>query len=60
MKSEKRSRGWFVTDIQGDILDIYIWCQKLYGPCGLRWEHYSGSFLFQQEADMTMFMLRWA
>jgi hypothetical protein len=61
MKFNKRSDGWISTHIGTyDPLEVYLWCQQLYGPCGERWEHWGGNYMFRKESDTIMFILRWA
>ena len=62
MKFIKRSNGWFAIQMSSPetFIDIYIWCQNVYGPCGDRWEHYAENYMFKKESDVTMFILRWS
>jgi hypothetical protein len=43
------------------------WCRETYGPVGCVWDHQvdrwfmnDAKFLFRDEADRTLFLLRWA
>lgn len=47
--------------------DIEIWCKKTYGPVGCVWDHQidrwfmnNAKFVFRDQADRTLFLLRWA
>lgn len=36
------------------------WCEQQFGRSGHRWYENHNRFYFKDEADMTMFILRWA
>lgn len=40
--------------------DVYDWCVKTYGPPGDRWYVYYGKYMFKNEQDRTMFVLKWS
>ena len=65
-------RGWAYAGLEWN--DMQAWCEKTLGPVGLvwhtiggqcsepfqRWYVNGGQFWFRDEADRTMFVLRWS
>lgn len=61
------ARYYTVRPSWGWNLDTDEWCKRTYGPVGCIWDHQvdrwfvnGDIFLFREEADRTLFMLRWA
>lgn len=51
------------------LTDIFIWCLETFGDTdlsknstpapGMRWYYFANRFLFRQDGDLTLFLLRW-
>lgn len=56
------------TDSNNPWLEMKRWCKNAYGPTpidgvwtpGAQWYMNNGKFWFRNEADLTMFVLRWS
>jgi hypothetical protein len=49
---------WTVPYFVDNLFEAYLWCQKMFGPCGETWEHHGhGWFVFSQDKQLTMFLL---
>lgn len=60
------ARYYTVQPPWGWNLDTAEWCKKTYGPVGCVWDHQvdrwfmnNAKFLFREESDRTLFLLRW-
>ena len=40
--------------------DAIAWCEQCFGKMGYRWFEKQRKFYFQNEKDMTLFMIRWS
>ena len=47
-----------IIEVEGNIAPAIEWCQKTFGPPGLRWFISNHSFYFSQEKDAMLFELR--
>lgn len=36
------------------------WCEEKFGQHNINWWNYDGVFTFRNEADATLFLLRWS
>lgn len=58
--------GLFTVRVAADsylqLQGIASWCWKTYGPEGGRWNHgkYVGDFVFLDEKDLSIFLLKWS
>jgi hypothetical protein len=61
-------RGWYVASVMPPEITPYRgwlpcidWCEQKFGPSGQDWLYNSeGVFEFKNDADRTMFALRWS
>ena len=50
--------NWTRPHFVDNQFEAYLWCQKMFGPCGKTWEHRGRYFVFSQDKQLTMFLLR--
>jgi len=50
-----RTRNWWTSD--GDWYQISTWCTQTFGQDN--WEYFDQHFVFEQESQKLMFLLRW-
>lgn len=58
-----REYAWqaYYSPMGWEVRDVYNWCHLTFGKPGAgRWDNLGGWIKFRDEADMVLFLLRWA